>query len=219
MKIVSFETGQILFSTLMDEVRPASGFYLPDLIKEIGDRYGMASRPTDLAEANKGGMKFQMGRLEYEGRTIAIKQLDFFNDGLLATTGSSEDTEILFADLSSWLKAKFRFRDPARPFKRKYFSAVVVDFEKPLEPLFGALGEISKDYAETLKSDNGVDASPHLLRIAIGADPRGLPQFTQTQLLIERRNDSYWETNRYIATAPLATNSLLALLERLEKRL
>jgi hypothetical protein len=82
------------------------------------------------------------------------------------------------------------------------------------------ISDIKMEYVSAVKSDNGVDMSPCLYRIALAADPRSLPQFTQTQFVIERRNESDWSAvNRYIATAPLSTVSLLSLLERIEARL
>jgi hypothetical protein len=219
MKLVAYDTGQTLFMILLDEARPLSGVYLPDLIKEVGERYALALKSTDLAEAIKSGVKYQVGRLSEENKTIAIKQLDLYNDGILITTCSTDDTETVFSDLSAWLKSNFGFRDPVTSIRRKYFSSVVVDFDKPLERLLSAFSEITSDYATMLKSHNNVDASPSLYRIALSADPRELPQFTQTQFLIERRNDAAFSLNRYIATAPLASDKLLSLLERLEGRL
>ena len=219
MKLVSYELGQILYLVPMDEVRPLSGMYAPDLIKAIGDRYALAFRTTDLEEAAKSGLKFQVGRLTSGQHTIFIKQLDVYNDGVLISTHNCDETEIVFAELSDWLKSSFGFREPISQIRRKYFSSVVIDFDKPLEPLFGAFSDISNDYAMALKSNNNVETSPSLYRIAFASDPRTLPQFVNTQFLIERRNNSDFVMNRYIATAPLSTKSLLSLLERIESRL
>jgi len=72
---------------------------------------------------------------------------------------------------------------------------------------------------DAVKADNNIDISPSPNRIAWGADPRGLAQFTQTQFVIERRVETDWVLNRYIATAPLTTASLMSLMERIEERL
>ena len=182
MKLIAYETGQILFLVPMDEVRPLAGFYLPELIKEIGNRYALAATPTDIGEAVKNGAKFQVGYLKAVGKTIVINKLDLYNDGVLITTHCTDDTELVFLDLYSWLKLRFGFRDAVSSIRKKYFSSVIVDFEKPLEPLLNSFSEITNDYTKALKSDNDVDVSPSLYRIALAADPRELPQFTQNSV-------------------------------------
>ena len=216
MRVVTHDTGQILYLVPMDEVRPLSGFFLPDLLQAVRERYQFAQSVTDLAEALKTGAKFQSGRINDGQKVIFIKGLEIHADGLLITTHQTDDTEIVFNDLSSLLIAAFGFRTPTSTIGKRYFSVVVVDFEVPLENLIDGFATIVSEFSDRILADNDVTASPLLFGIAFGADPKTLPPLVNAQLVIERRTDAGYAMNRYFTSAQLSTASLTSLLEKIE---
>ena len=219
MRVVNFDTGQILYLLPIDEVRPLSGFFLPDLLQAVRDRYQFMQGVTDIGEALKTGAKFQNGRIHDGEKTIFIKGLEIHSDGLLITTYQTDDTEVVFNDLSSMLATSFGFRNPISEIRKRYFSVVIVDFAVPLETLVNGFAEIQGAFSDRLSRDGGIVSTPMLSRFAIGADPKTLPQFVTAQLVIERRDQASYAMNRYFVSAQLKTASLTSLLEEIENDL
>ncbi len=83
MNLISTEHGQSLQLFVAEEVRPRSGLYLPDLIRKISERYAFAIAPTNYETVMRESAKYKEGRFVTEGRTIAIKEMGFFVDGIL----------------------------------------------------------------------------------------------------------------------------------------
>jgi hypothetical protein len=219
MRVVTYDTGQIVYLVPLDEVRPLSGVFLPDLLRGVGDRYQFVQDVTDLGEAIKSGAKFQNGRIHDGQKTIFIRGLEIHSDGVLITTHQTDDTEFVFNDLSSMLASAFGFRSPINEIKKRYFSVVIVEFDALLENLINGFSEIANAFSDQLSHDAGIVSTPMLSRIAFGADPKTLPQFVNAQLIIERRTEVSYDLNRYFVSAQLKTASLTSLLEKIESDL
>ena len=76
MKLISTEHGQVLQLLVAEEIRPPSGYYLPDALKIITERYAFVTLPT-VQDALSEGAKFERGRFTSGDRVIEIKNLGY----------------------------------------------------------------------------------------------------------------------------------------------
>src|SRR5260370_25361430 len=90
VNLISTEHGQSLQLFVAEEERPRSGLYLPDLIRKISERYAFAIAPTNYETVMKEGDKYKEGCSVTERRTITIKAIGFFVDGILAVTWNTD---------------------------------------------------------------------------------------------------------------------------------
>lgn len=219
MNLISTEHGQSLQLFVAEEVRPPSGLYLPDLIRMISERYAFAVFPTNYETIMKEGAKYKEGRFVTEGRTIAIKELGFFVDGVLAVTWNTDDAEIVLNDLTVCAAQNFGFREPRTNLPRKFVSSVVVEFDVELGKALTAFDELQESFASAIRQRYGMEPEISASRIALSADPTKLPPQTPFEFTIERRAGRPFSENRYFSSATLPTASHLDLLGAFERRL
>jgi hypothetical protein len=219
VKLISTEYGQSLQLFVADEVRPLSGLYLPDLIRKISERYALVIGPPNYETALKEGAKYKEGRLVIEGRTIAIKDLGFFVDGVLAATSTTEDSDIVLNDLIVWAKQNFGLRDPLTKRPRTFVSSVVVEFDAELDRALTTFNELRQGFASVINETYQVDTEINASRIALAADTTRLPPQIRFEFIIERRAGRPFSENRYFSSATLPTRSHLDLLADFERRL
>lgn len=219
MNVISAEHGQSLQLFVAEEVRPPSGLYLPDLIRKISERYAFAIGPTNYEIIMKEGAKYKEGRFVTEGRTIAIKDLGFFVDGVLVVALNTDDSDLVLNDLIVWASQNFGFREPRTKLPRRFVSSVIVEFEAELGRALLAFDELQEGFASSVKEKYGVDPEINASRIALAADPTKLPAGTTFEFMIERRVGRPFSENRYFSSATLPTTSHLDLLAAFEHRL
>jgi hypothetical protein len=220
MNLISTEHGQALQLFVSDEVRPPTGLYLPDVIRQISEKYAFAVVPTNYETVMKEGAKYKDGRLVTEGRMIVIKDLGFFVDGVLAITWNTEDAEVVLNDLIVWATQNYGFREPRTKLPRRFVSSVVVEFDVELSGALTAFDGLQEGFAAAIKKSHGVEPEINASRITFAADPTKLlrsdPPF---EFNIERRGGRPFSENRYFSSATLTTASHLNLLEAFEQRL
>jgi hypothetical protein len=219
MNLIATESSQVLHLFPMEEVRPLSGVHLPTLIQRITERYLFATRPNDIIEATKSGVKFSTGRLDTNGSQIAITQLDIYHDGLVVIARTTDDALAVMYDLMAWAKREFNFRDHITPPRTSFTSTVVVDFATSIEAAFQNFQTITGIMNAAHEAAYGTRLELNAARIAVMVDPLTLPPFTNTNFMIERRTGHPYRDNRYFCTAPLPTQVHLQMLEALEKTL
>ena len=220
MNLISTEHGQSLQLFVPEEVRPLSGLYLPDLIQKISERYAFAIGPQNYNSAIKEGVKYKEGRFVAQGRLISIKDLGFFNDGVLVSVASNtDDSELVLTDLVAWAIQNFGIREPETKLPRKFFSSVVVQFDIELGRTLTFFDEIRQDFSSSIKNAYGIEPEVNASRIGLSADPTRLPPQTTFEFTIERRVGRPFEENRYFSAAPLPTASHVDLLVGFERRL
>jgi hypothetical protein len=219
MNLISTEHGQSLQLFAAEEVRPPSGLYLPDLIRNISERYAFAVGPSNYETVMKEGAKYKDGRFVIEGRTIAIKDLGFFVDGVLAVAWNTDDAEAILNDLIVWVVQNFGVREPRTRLPRKYVSSVVVEFDAELSKALTAFEELQEDFGSAIKGRYGMKPEINASRIALSADPTKLPPQTTFEFTIERRAGRPFSENRYFSSATLPTAAHLDLLGAFERRL
>jgi hypothetical protein len=219
VNVISAEHGQSLQLFVAEEVRPPSGLYLPDLVRQISERYAFAIGPTNYEIIMKEGAKFKEGRFVTEGRTIAIKDLGFFVDGILAVAFDTDDSDLILNDLIVWAAQSFGFREPRTKLPRRFVSSVIVEFDAELGRALLAFDELQENFASAIKGKYGMDPEINASRIALAADATRLPAGTTFEFMIERRVGRPFSENRYFSSATLPTTSHLALLKTFEQRL
>jgi hypothetical protein len=219
MNLVSYEFGQALQFIRMDEVRPFSGLYLPDVIRIVAERYRFITVPTDIATANTTGVKFGTGVISLAERQIAVTSLGIFNDGLLVETKNTEDADLVTDDLIRWAVATLGFREPQTHIPRRYGSHLVVDFDASIDRFLSNFGLFAGLIESAVKAALGTEIETHVTRFAIGADPLdGLPAIATT-FFIELRVNTPFAEKRYFSGAPLTSDAHLELLAKIEKAL
>jgi hypothetical protein len=217
VKLISNEFGQVLQLIVMDEVRPPSGVYVPDVYEEIQKRYQFAVKPTDIVEAQKSGAKFQIGKLETKKGNLQIGELGIYNDGLVVNARDTKSAEAMTDDFLDWAIKQFDLRAPQTKIPRQYASSVVVEFDRATDRIIRSFEQISKAYSAVLKELYGWEHELHLTRFSFGIDPRNLPPQRNSLFFIERRTQQPYAGNRWFAGAPIKTETLLSLLETVEK--
>jgi hypothetical protein len=219
VNLISTEHGQSLQLFVAEEVRPPSGLYLPDLIRKISERYAFAIAPTNYETVMKEGAKYKEGRFVVEGRTIAIKEMGFFVDGILAVTWNTDDADVVLNDLILWAAQDFGFREPRTKLPRRFVSSVVVEFDVELSRAVTAFDELQEGFASAIKENYDMDPEINASKIALSADPTKLRPQATFEFTIERRAGRPYSENRYFSSATLPTASHLDLLGAFERRL
>lgn len=213
MKLISAEFGQSFQPIHMDEIRPAGGVYVPELVSAIAERYSFVVKPT--IPVPEGGFKFQTGVLNINGTTAIATNLDIYTDGIIINSTNTETADLLMDDFLSWVITRFGFRERQTVLPRKLFSSVIVDFSVSANGLIRNFQTVADLIAKALEP-NGVALDLHLTRIAIGADPTLGQVANQASFTLEPRAAAPIDKLRYFSTAPLSTSQHLALLEQVE---
>lgn len=218
MNLISTEHGQSLQIFVAEEIRPPSGLYLPDVIRQISERYAFAIvPPPNYDTILKEGARYKEGRLMAPGRIISIKDLGFFNDGVLVAASNTDDSEFVLNELIAWAAQNFGIREPQTKLPRRFFSSVVVEFDIELSRALTLFDELRKGFSSAIEEYYDIDPEVNASRIALAADPTKLPPQTAFEISIERRLGRPYEENRYFSTAPLPTAAHLDLLESFER--
>src|SRR5579872_1913985 len=97
-----------------DEVRPVSGIPVVQAIKRFVERFEFAQAPTSMPGPNDG-YKLQEGRIVIGGRTVAIKELTIYSDGISLEVYSNTDDNLACLDAVRDLGRELGLRDPQTP--------------------------------------------------------------------------------------------------------
>jgi hypothetical protein len=219
MNLIATETGRVLQLIVMEEIRPLSGLYMPNFYQQLAERYAFVGRPQNYAEAITNGAKFQHGRLITPTKTMVIKEIGVFNDGIISDAENTDDAEYVAHDLMTWATATFALRPRKTIIPPIYSSVVTIEFDCAIESALRGLDSIMARASAALKQTYGWEYDIRLLRLGVNADPQAAPPLRNTQFSIERRLGRPYGENRYQAIAPLRTEDHLALLAAVERDL
>lgn len=220
MKLIAHEFGQVLQLIRMEETRPHSGTYPPDILVAIKERYKFVTAPTDFTVAGlKDGAKFEVGALQVLDRLIAIKSLGVFNDGLLIACWNTEDAEFIADEFIDWSIKAFGLRKPTTHIPRKYSSQLVVDFDVSIDHLMAAFSAVCRAYEAALEDVAGIKVDMHVQKLILSSDPIGGLPTNQTSFSIETRVNVPFAERRYFSVAPLTSAGHLKFLANLENLL
>jgi hypothetical protein len=216
MKLISTEFGQSFHQYVIDELRPLTGgLHLPGLIAAVAERYKFATVPT-VGDALQQGAKFAEGYLLKDGATIAIRQLGFYNDGIIAEAWNTDDSDWVIKDFMIWATHVFKLREPITIYPTQYTSSIVVEFEITIERAFDLLSSFARAYEAALKSAYDWDFPIEPTRIAFGADITKMPPHRSADFVIERRGGRPFSERRYFSSGRLRTSAHVELLAHFE---
>jgi hypothetical protein len=219
MNLIATDTGRVLQLIVMEEIKPSSGIFMPALYQQLAERYAFVGRPQYDAETITKGAKFQHGRHLTPAKTIAIKEMGIYNDGIIIDAENTDDAEYIIEDFMVWAATAFALRPRKTMIPRIYSSVVTIEFDAAIEPALRGLDTITARASAALRQTYGWEHVVHLLRLGINADPQAVPLHRNTQFFIERRLGRSYGENRYQAGAPLRTEDHLTLLVGIERDL
>jgi hypothetical protein len=219
MKLIATEGGRVLDLVPLEELRPPNGIYIPDFIQKLYARYGFSSPSPSLADAVATGVKFEHGKFDIDGTTHVIKELSIYSDGLIGDCFNTHIADLLLDDFLTWGTETYKFRPRQTPLRRTYTSAIIVQFEKLVEPALGKLARLTTVLSNSLKSAYGWNYQYNLVRLNFQVDPTTIPALRSTQFFIERKLGAPYEENRYYSVAPFRTEEHIRILEAVETEL
>lgn len=219
MQIINYEIGRIIRIFPLEDIRPASGLHPPTALRMIAERYGFAHTPElkrSWEESQQEGLRFQLGRVTNRIRTININDFTIYNDGLVATTTTTEDAEIFLDDLQSWVREEFGYKDPNRSTLRTlYMSTMVVEFDSSPDELLKSYSAISSICGESLRQTYGIEIPVQISKLSLTYDRTLATPAWQTlaHFNIERRVNYPYKENRFYCEAPLKTTDHANILQ------
>jgi hypothetical protein len=83
----------------------------------------------------------------------------------------------------------------------------------------GVFSELKNEYSDIINKEHGFSEEVTTSKITFSVDQSRLPRFYSFDLTLERRANSLSSQNRYFSFANLSTDTHLALLQNLERRL
>ena len=213
MKVIAFSSGTLVSLFPLEAFTPLDGINERQVIDAIGQRYNFGSIPnlSSRAEVEKAGLVFEFGFFTMDLGDVTINRLSIHNDGVVVRADKTEYAEAVFDDLKNWLIEDYRCRRIiSTPL---VLSEVVVDFERPVSKVIANYGKIA-DVILASVNDNrdAIAANFGALVIEFESESTTVPKF-----IIERREGSSVEDERYFCSAPLTTERHLQVLRELEQ--
>lgn len=227
MKINSNLQGRAVALINIDEWLPREGFYLPDALPLVAQRYEFATIPSlsnSITKAKDEGFKFETGKLKLLGEQYYIHDFTIWSDGLVVSANTTDSAEAFLDDLLTWGNQELGFRVLLSMVgKRLYLSQLAIEFDHApaeklltLHPVFAAYNAaLQRVYSHefppveisSMKFDYDRAIAPNAFRV--------LGNF-----IIERReNHRFTEDNIFFSQAPLTTAEHIKLLEDFERLL
>lgn len=217
MKLISVPLAQTIKA-----VRANRGFgYLPDAVSAVVERYKFVEFPTQPheflpADPNQP-ISFRHGKIEVEGRTVVIAQLQVYQMGLVVHTDTTTtDSDRIADDILDWASSHFEIIfESIRPIG--HLSQLEVQFEKRIAEFFPALKAIGSGMSKGLDDFWEFRPSYELTSLIFSFDPTKYPSPAPSFFKIEPRVNVAFEENIYFSEAPLSTDNHVTLLERFER--
>jgi hypothetical protein len=216
MKFVASDAGRILDRVAIEEIRPPGGVFVPDFIRALVERYQFAVLPANMADAIRDGTKFEHGKLPHEGQSVVVKELAIYADGVISEAFDTDLADLILDDFFAWATETFKLRERQQPALRTYTSAVVIEFEKEIEPALGKMAEVCGLLSDALKSSYGWEYTYNASRLTFSVDPLAIPPYRGTTFMLERRVQTPYSENRFYSAASLRTQDHLKLLQAIE---
>jgi len=215
MKVISIASGRATRHFVADEVGPRAGFYIHDVIRLIGERYGFINLPS-ISDAAKSGVVFQNGRLIAGNKKMNISNLGIYNDAITVMSFDTDSAEFILDDIVNWAWSTFDLREPVTAPTTIIESNIVVEFERSIDHILAVFDGLSQAFTSALRQAYERDISVHLSRIGVGGDPQELKPYLRAEIVLERRIGHPYAENRYFSVAPLRTAKHIEILEALE---
>jgi hypothetical protein len=219
MRLVGTESGRVVLLFPIEEMRPLRGLVLADTVRLLTDRYQFAY-PPDLSRwenVQNNPLLFRSGKLEKNGYTLAVGELGVYSDGIAVSASSTEVAEEILNDLLDWSKNALGMRELQRSARKMYHSVVVVEFDYDVGALLSQYAKICSLLSDSLKVTYKLENEVKLSRLAFSQDPtKTPPSLPAGELVIERRVNYPYDTNRFFCSAQLPTDEHVRLLQQIE---
>lgn len=222
MKLIGHQLGRIIVLFPTEEVRPAKGIPLLDMLTGVRERYKFVKLPdvnNPTFDANREGYAFKSGSFLYKEEKIAIDEFTIYNDGISVSCFHTKFADAFFEDIFLWAKEKFDLREFAREPRKMYRSQIIVEFDKSLNQLVKDFSVISHLVQLAYSQYTGRDNPINLNRIDFRMDDTKVRGVTPVPFGIERRIDISHDTERYISEAAIPSDPHLQLLQSIEDKL
>jgi hypothetical protein len=219
MKLINVDLGRVTWLFPVEEIIPLGGAEGPNIVQAIASKYVFTQSPSNPTreDIDKNGLKFLAGQFEFKKKRTNISEFVVFNDGIVASSASTEAADAFLEDVYAFLRSEFQFREIVSTVKRVYVSNLVVELGPSLSSALGSYQQIAKLVAEKLNEVDGRQYPVELARIdfALNKDPEFRPP-NIPRLTIEKRAHAPFSQHRYFSTAPMSTRDHLTILEQLE---
>jgi hypothetical protein len=214
------ELQQVVLARLVQTFRSRAGTfgYFPELAQKLADEYGFIGVPKpEQFLSVETGAEFQHGRVMEGKRSVIIDKLTVFRDGVVIdTTSSTEDCDLILADLHRWAVTAELNLEFAAP--RVYVSQVVIKLGVDYEKLSPVSAFVS-DMIGSKLDEYGVRSPKYALNsINWHFDQTGYSLLKPGPFTIERRAEVPFNDNLYFSQAPLKTQDHLEMIKSLEKK-
>lgn len=210
-----------------EEVIPLAGIQAPSLVALISATYQAQLNQNPFAfqtpESTAGpilipALVFTNGQYALNNKVISVAQIAIVNNGITIISNNTDSSDEIMRHFFTLLNNQlgFRFSD----LERKYFSSVVVQFDKNIDDAIKQLADIREIVEKSLGK------KPHelsLSRLAFGPETRvpivavNVETIDKFDFSIERRRGQPFSARRYFSSAALTTKDHLATLEKIEQ--
>lgn len=206
-----------------DDVCPMQGLTPQDLVKYVGDAYGFTTKPATAPNSpvEQAFLSFQSGKLVKDGTDYPIQVLMLAPQDDAVTAATTEIADVVLHDLASRLDRDLHYRYGERQWPRRYFCAVVVEFDRAIEESMPVFGRIEKILNRALSRPD-MPFKPKVLTFGGGdiVQPQMLLEsIERSDFTIQRRAGAPYSSNRYFCSGPFKTTELIHILEQIEAAL
>jgi hypothetical protein len=223
MNIISYDHAKVTVLFPFEEVAPLGATSGISIVSKIVDRYNFRKGPDlnqSQAEIAKNGLKFENATAIIHGTNINIIECVVFSDGVVVTSPTTEQSELFWDDISSWMITENGFRDFTEVPIRRFVSQLVVEFNKPLERLIRPFEAMAKIISDRLSPIYGQDVPLGFSRLDLEYDKMSFKSsIIVPKFIIERRQGISFNKERYYCSAPIRTNEHIVILETIEREL
>src|ERR1700677_35745 len=158
MKVLTADS-KVWWLAKADEIRATHGIPVMQGVKRLMEAFEFAQAPTGLPGPNDG-YKFQEGRFAIGTRSVAIKELVVFGDGISIEAYSGTEDNLLIMERFLEVGTELGLRKPITPAVTILQSMIVFEYPGPINGLAGHYDDVSKLIGEKI----GV-AGQHQLRV------------------------------------------------------
>jgi hypothetical protein len=216
MNLVAVQ-GEVWWLARPDDIRPVKGLSIYDVLKRIQEAFSFVSTPTALPERDQG-FSFREGVFRRAGGSIAIKNLELYDDGVhLKVDSSTDDADVVFQELRSMMLS-VGAKPVDKPLLHYHVSTIICDFVNDISDIIKEFVQLQGNISSRLD----FPAQVGLRGLHFQADPSTLPpraaKINPTMFRIEPRNDTPLVERRFFSIANMVTDRHFEVLAMLDKK-
>jgi hypothetical protein len=211
MKVIAHFNAVTTIASPWDEVRPLKGVGFLATQQVIRERYQFQVAGQSAISQQIGMVTPSFGNGQFRiGETIApINQFEFQPQAVIISCSTTEQTNKFFDDVFPFLQKSLEYRIPPKERARQCVTAIIVDFEVPVAPLFDKWTTVQNIVSQAI----GRDIAPFSIRFG-PLSPENVIAF-EHNYVFERRAVTPAGEHWYFSQAPLDTNAHLELLSEI----